>query len=110
MIRIVYAVKEEGEWYIDDENDFRKEENLLVAGIPRIIEALAGSLARRVRIEYSDSAFPEALPMRLVSTNALGSTYSTVIDGAEMEGWLCPVFYHYFKAAPEGLHVRIVPE
>ena len=105
--RTVHAMKDDGYWYVDDDNGFSKADNQLVAGIPEIIECLAGGDASRVSIDYSDEPFPNAICLTLVSGSTTGSTYRGTINGTEMEGWLCPVFFHYFKEAPEKLYVRI---
>lgn len=103
--RTVFAVKEGRLWYIDDDNGFSHEDNLLVAGIPEIIEAMAGPAATRVRMEYSTEPRAGALHLRLVSSPSSGSVYSTSIGGRPMTGWLCPVFQHYFQESPQDLFV-----
>jgi hypothetical protein len=104
-VRTVFAVKEGRLWYIDDDNGFSHEDNQLVAGIPEIIEAMVGPAATRVRMEYSTEPRADALHLRLVSSLASGSVYSTSIGGSPMTGWLCPVFRHYFPEAPQDLFV-----
>lgn len=106
--RTVHAYNDKGFWYIDDANGFSKADNQLVAGIPEIIESFVGT-ATRVVIEYADEPFPDSICLSLISGNSTGSTYRGTINGTEMEGWLCPVFFHYFKKAPENLYVRIDP-
>jgi len=103
----VHALKETGYWYIDDDNGFSKADNQLVAGIPEIIELLAGTSTSRVSIEYADESFSGSICLTLISTTSSGSTYRGTINGKVMEGWLCPVFFYYFKKAPEKLYVRI---
>jgi len=107
--RTVHAYKDDGYWYVDDENGFSKADNQLVAGIPEIIEQLAGTSATRVAIEYADEPFLDSICLSLLSGDTSGSTYRGTINGTEMEGWLCPVFFYYFKKAPERLYVRISP-
>jgi len=105
-VRVVYANKEGRCWYIDDDNGFSHSDNQLVAGIPEIIEAMVGPKAMRVKMEYSATPQPEALRMRLESSNQDGSMYSVQVGSNEMNGWLCRVFYHYFADAPKDLYVR----
>jgi hypothetical protein len=102
--RTVHAIKDDGFWYVDDDNGFSKADNQLVAGIPEIIESLMGGDALKVAIEYSDESFPDAVCLNLLSGSTTGSTYRGTVNGTEMEGWLCPVFFHYFKKAPERLY------
>ncbi|HET7838244.1 MAG TPA: DUF6717 family protein [Rectinemataceae bacterium] len=102
----VRAYRDEEGWFIDDDNGFSKSDNELIAGIPKIIELMAGSDARRVRIRYSDRPFKDAKLLSLLHSNELGATYQ-YDDGELHEGWLCPVFFWYFKEAPARLYVRI---
>jgi len=78
-----------------------------VKGIPEIIEQLAGKSTSRVSIEYADEPFADSTCLNLISTTSSGSTYRGTINRKEMEGWLCPVFFYYFKKAPEKLYFRI---
>lgn len=55
----IYAIKDDVCWYIDDDNGFSKEDNLLVAGVPEIIEEIVGKYCYRIRIEMSDSVFSD---------------------------------------------------
>ncbi len=105
--RTVHAQKESGYWYVDDDNGYSKADNQLVAGIPEIIEQLAGRSASRVTIEYADEPFAILTCPTLLSTTSSRSTYHGTINGKEMEGWLCPVFFYYFKEAPRRLYIRI---
>lgn len=83
--RTVHAYLDKGSWYIDDQNGFSKADNQLVAGIPEIIESLAGN-ATRVAIEYADEPFAGSFCLSLLSGDTSGSTYRGTINGKEMEG------------------------
>jgi hypothetical protein len=107
--RFVFAYKDSTGWFIDDTNGFSKADNQLIAGIPEIIEELVGNKVSRVRINYSDSIFDGASTLKLISSSSTGSVYEGTINGRELRGWLCPVFFYYFSSPPEKLHIRIEP-
>lgn len=103
----VHAFKDKACWYVDDANGFSKADNQLVGGVPEIIECIAGKAATRVSIDFSIEPFADSVCLSLLSGTTTGSTYRGTIDGREMEGWLCPVFFHYFKEAPQRLYIKI---
>ena len=103
----IYAIKDDGYWYVDDDNGFSKDDNLLVAGVPEIVESIVGRLCNRICIEMSDSYFPDSLTVTLQSTSSTGSIYAMTMNGQTMTGWLCPVFFHYFMTAPSVLYITI---
>ena len=107
---VIQAYKENKSWYVDDDNGFSKADNQLVGGVPEIIEFLAGTSTRRVRIEYCDEPFENSKKMMLVATSKTGSTYTyTDEKGQSHAGWLCPVFFWYFPKAPEHLYITVTP-
>ena len=109
MIRIVKAYKEDNCWYIDDDNGFSKSENELVAGIPELIELIAGRKAAKVEIKYSDEFFNGSKKLSLIHTNEEGSTYRYLDNKNQShEGWLCPVFFWYFEKPPKHLYINII--
>jgi hypothetical protein len=108
--RCLSAYRDGRSWYVDDDNGFSRMENELVAGVPELIETLAGVDATRVRIRYSAAPFEGAHSLRLAGSNHDGATYT--VDEAVRPGtiWLCRVFFHYFDNAPPRLFVAIVKE
>jgi len=106
----ISAIKEDDYWYVDDDNGFSKDDNLLVAGVPEIIEGIVGKSTNRVCIEMSDSFFQDSLAVTLQSSSDTGSVYALSMNGQTMTGWLCPVFFHYFKIAPSVLYLTIKAE
>ena len=110
MALVSFQVVREGrEWYVDDPgNGFSHEDNLLVSGIPEILEALAGPGAFRLRVTASDAPFPGCIELRLVDGDCMGGvSYEATIGGLRREGWLCQVFWHYFPVAPARLHAAV---
>jgi len=107
--REVIAYKEDLLWFIEDDNEFSKSDNLLVSGIPEIIQEIVGNKANRIKIQYSDHGYHGAIHMQLIETNPSGSTYSCRIGQKDLTGWLCPVFFWYFQVAPLNLYIRILP-
>ena len=108
-LREVIAYKENFLWYIDDDNGFSKADNLLVSGIPEIIQEIVGENVRRVKIQYAVDCFYDSIQMNLIETQPSGSTYSCRIGQRDMTGWLCPVFFWYFQVAPLNLYIKILP-
>jgi hypothetical protein len=103
---IVGAYKDSGGWFISDFNGFSKAQNQLVDGVPELIEHFVGA-STKIRIQYSSQKFPDAIACELIETNPSGSTYLYRNGGSDYEFWLCPVFFWYFRKAPELLFVSI---
>jgi hypothetical protein len=100
--------RESSRWYVDDPgNGFSKAENELVSGIPEMIESLVGTVDR-ARVEARDIAFEGAVKLTLLSDKSSGGVEYEMGTGDEkIKGWLCPVFWQYFKTAPRELWVRV---
>jgi hypothetical protein len=103
----VNAFKENGLWYISDQNGFSKEDNLLVEGVPELIERIVGIDVFNIEIKYSKKYFPGSLKLQLVNTDYIGSTYEYSIRDQSARCWLCSVFFWYFKIAPDMLFIEI---
>ena len=98
---------DDGRWYVSDNNGFSKAENEFVDGVPELIEVLAPN-SKLVKIKYSESIFTGSQKtLSLKSENSAGATYDYVHNAKECQLWLCPVFFWYFKKAPEMLFVQI---
>ena len=105
----VRAYREVNRWFVSDFNGYSKYANELVAGVPEIIQLLAGKDAEKVQIDMNDHCFPDSVRLDLISTDSSGSTYQ-YFDGTRLwQGWLCPVFFWYFRQPPHQLHIRIIP-
>src|SRR5512145_618958 len=106
-LHFVRAYKEKKRWFIDDDNGFSKSENMLVSGIPEIIEAIIGHNASKIEIQYSDVHFENSYKLCRQSMNNNGSIYSCTLNGKNLTGWLCPVFFYYYQVPPVELYVNI---
>jgi hypothetical protein len=103
----VMAYKENGCWYVDDNNGFSKEDNMLVLGVPELIERLVGREARKVCITYKTKSDSNLLRLELVKSDYVGSTYKYLFENIEETCWLCPVFFWYFPKVPREIYISI---
>ena len=106
VMKVEFYKDPDGRWYVDDDNGFSKSENELVSGIPEIIE-LFSSGCNRVKVEYDSKKFEGAVKLQLIDTDEYGATYNLEHNNQEYIGWLCKVFFYYFKQVPKELYIKI---
>lgn len=79
-----------------------------VAGMPEIIDTLAGN-ANRITLRFSAAFFP-GYKAKLVWLREEGGGNWYRLDGTAMEGWLCSALYKYFETAPDEIYIAVFKE
>lgn len=114
-IMAIHPYYENGLWMFDDDATGLKKE-LLVAGVPEILEWLAAKKnianpRNGFTVIFASTPFPnydlEATHQRYESG---GDVYAVETPLGTMEGWLCPALLKYFDAAPEKLFIQALPK
>jgi hypothetical protein len=115
-------------WVFDDPRTGLKEEAFVLGMsemISRLVEAKSIQNAEKgFSLQFSDKPFPghdaeltwlrsddsQVVPGKDGSASQVfGNWYKGVVEGQEMEGWLCPALGLYFHAAPPRLFVKAGP-
>jgi len=115
-------------WVFDDPRTGLKEEAFVLGMsemITRLVEAKAiPKAAKGFQLHFSDEPF-EGFDAELTwlrsddsqvvpgkdgsAAQVFGNWYKGVVEGQEMEGWLCPALGLYFRAAPPRFFVKAEP-
>ena len=102
------AVWRKGIWAIDDpSNGFSYADNILVQGIPEMIEHftdLEVALIRMETEEFNGSYKLELFPRK---KKKAGTDCKLYLEDKVMQGWLCKVFNSYFPIVPKFVWVKI---
>lgn len=102
QINMIEPYRKYGTWVFDDPKVDLHEEPF-VAGIPEMIDTMAGD-HDRLRLTFSSEAFPDyQLRLKRREEEHGGTWYE--LDGG-IRGWLCPALLKYFDEAPDELYVR----
>jgi len=103
-------IKENGRWFLNEHNGFTKEQNELVSQVPEMIHTLIGTQVQAATLEVALASLPGSTLLCLEQTDVAGGvTYRMDTPDGPIIGWLCSVFWYYFKKAPEQLFIRIHP-
>jgi hypothetical protein len=94
-------------WLFDDER-YGLVQEPFVCGTSEMIEVLAQGIPnaeKGFRLTFSAAPFPGyAKEFRWLRSESGGNWYQD--DASSMEGWLCPVLFHYFEKAPARIYAR----
>ena len=106
----IHPYKLEERWVFDDDW-VGLDKELFIRGADAIIDRLAGSIPNAEQgftLRFSAFAFPEYQTELECRRKDDGGNwyYSSDLD---MEGWLCPQLYKYFKEAPKKLYIACGP-
>ncbi len=112
-ILVLAPYRHAGTWVFDDPAVGLKAEPF-VSGIPELINKLVSDANipdadRGFRLLFSAQPFPGYQDKVTWRRRELGGNwyYSGKYD---LEGWLCPSLFKYFKKAPEEIYVKVEPE
>ena len=102
-----YWADDLGTWVFDDENA-KLDREPFVSGVPEMIDVLVDQIPNAksgFRLLFSSQPFPEFQEkLKWEKEEYDGNWYS--LEGSEMNGWLCPAMFKYFKEAPEEIYVK----
>ncbi len=106
---VIQPYRSAGTWVFDDPRVGLKAEPF-VSGIPELIDKLVADAEipdadKGFRLTFSSQPFPghQAVVVWRRSEGAGNWYYSPKYD---MEGWLCPALFKYFKRAPKEIYVK----
>ena len=107
----IHPYKNEGLWVFDDDSVGLLREPS-VSGADAIIERLVEGIPNAKQgftLLFSASAFPGYQAELEWRREDMGGNwyYSPALD---IEGWLCPALFNYFKQAPKKIYVQCVPK
>ena len=107
----IHPYKNEGLWVFDDDSVGLLREPF-VSGADAIIERLVEGIPNAEQgftLLFSASAFPGYQAELEWRREDMGGNwyYSPALD---IEGWLCPALFNYFKQAPKKIYVQCVPK
>jgi len=75
--------------------------------VPEIIKHFIGK-ANRGNVIAGHKPFKDSISLSLLYDNAFGGVeYEMETEDGKISGWLCSVFWHYFKIAPKRLFIKI---
>ena len=101
-IHIISLYKHENVWVLDDPGADLKREPF-IEGIPEIIDSLVWDISNAEHgftLYFSDQPMPNyELSLTWKREQYYGNWYEA--DGFDLEGWLCPALFEYYKGAPE---------
>jgi hypothetical protein len=105
-ILVIQPYRYAGTWVFDDARVGLRQEPF-VAGVPEILDRMVSDIpdaAKGFRLLFSAHPFPGAQTFEFRRAEIGGSWYYS--PTYKLEGWLCPSFFKYFKAAPSRLYVK----
>jgi hypothetical protein len=125
MIYELTLYRHQGCWVYDDPEHDRIAE-ALVLGASEIVDMLqirhlphrfsdrGRELRQRIRVEFSDAPFSDAIRLDHVRSETLPAPVpgTAGMDGdwyrmGDHEGWLCPALLDFFPEPPAALYVRL---
>ena len=106
-IMIISPYRHGGTWVFDDSTTGLVREPF-VAGVPEIIDHLVKDIPdadKGFRMLFSAGPFPGYMMKVTWKRTEMGGNwyYSEDLD---MEGWLCPALFKYFKKTPKEIYVK----
>jgi len=112
-ILVLAPYRNAGTWVFDDPAVGLKAEPF-VSGIPELIDKLLADAdipdaAEGFRLLFSAQPFPQYQDKVTWRRRELGGNWY-YSDKYDMEGWLCPALFKYFKKAPKEIYVKVEPK
>ena len=109
-IMVIQPYRYSGTWVFDDERVGLHREPF-VAGVPEMIDHLVTDIEDAesgFRLTFSAREFPgHERKLIWLRSESGGNWYR--LDGTEMEGWVCPALYKYYREAPKEMYVKADP-
>ena len=107
-IMIISPYRHAGTWVFDDQNTglFREP---FVAGVPEMIDHLVKDIPdadKGFRMLFSAQPFPGYM-MKVNWRRAENGGNWYYSEKLDIEGWLCPALFRYFKQAPKEIYVKV---
>lgn len=109
-ILVLKLYKYSGTWVFDDERVHLHRETF-VAGIPKMIDILVKDIPdanEGFRMLFSVKSFP-GYQQKLVWRRAEGGGNWYYNQEYNLEGWLCPALFKYFRKAPKEIYIKAEP-
>lgn len=106
-IMVIFPYRHGGTWVFDDSRTGLVQEPF-VSGIPQMIDHLVKGIpdaGKGFRLLFSPSPFP-GYTMKLILRRAEGGGNWYYSEELNMEGWLCPALFKYFKNAPQEIYIN----
>lgn len=97
-------------WVFDDAN-FNLKAEAFVLGMSEIIDKVLKNKSikdpeKGFSLIFSALPFPQHdLCMKFSRADIVGNWYRA--ESLDMEGWLCPALFHYFKEAPKEIYAKV---
>ena len=110
-IMVIAPYQHQGTWVFDDSSAGLVQEPF-VAGVPEMIEVIVADIPDAVdgfRLLFSAKPFPKYQKKLIWLRGDSGGNYYRFED-SEMEGWICPAMFKYYKTAPKSLYVKAEPK
>ncbi|UCH12973.1 MAG: hypothetical protein JSW18_04390 [Candidatus Omnitrophota bacterium] len=106
-ILIIKPYWHNGTWVFDDKRVNLYQERF-VAGIPEIINHITEDIPNAkngFRLLFSANPFPDyQVKLIWLREESGGNWYYS--ENLEMEGWLCPALFKYYKKAPKEIYAK----
>ena len=109
-IMTVQPYRHNGTWVFDDLSAGLVQEPFVV-GVPEMINFLVSEIPNSesgFRMLFSAHEFPGYQYKLTRDREEMGGNYYK-LDDPDMEGWVCPAMFKYFKEAPPELYVKAEP-
>ncbi|WP_298860412.1 DUF6717 family protein [uncultured Gimesia sp.] len=110
-IMVIAPYQHQGTWVFDDSSAGLVQEPF-VAGVPEMIDVIVADIPNAdegFRLIFSAKPFPEYQKKLIWLRGDSGGNYYRFED-SEMEGWICPAMFKYYKTAPLELYVKAEPK
>lgn len=108
---VIAPYKHAGTWVFDEPSRGLKQEPF-VAGIPQMIDKLVAGIPNAdqgFRLIFSPQEFPGYThKLQWKRKDASGNWY--YCPQFDVEGWLCPALFKFFKEAPKEIYIRAEPK
>lgn len=105
-ISVIAPFRHAGTWVFNDARHGLEREPF-VSGADKIIDRLVQGIPKAdegFRLLFSSAPFPGSTKLSWRREEYGGNWYSA--DDFEMEGWLCPALFHYFRTAPKTIYAK----
>jgi hypothetical protein len=104
----IVPYKFDGRWVFDDPNVGLVKEPF-ISGADRILDVLTTAMPdayKGFQLQFSSRPFPGYTARFIWSRSEYGGNWYFWPE-KEMEGWLCPALFKYFKQVPSNLYVKV---
>ncbi len=110
-ILVIAPYRYEGTWVFDDPRTglFREP---FVGGVPEMIDLLVKDIpdaGNGFRLTFSAAEFP-GYAMKIVWRRKQGAGNWYYSPEHDMEGWICPAMFKYFRTPPKELYIKADPK